>query len=293
MTPDTARTASCQRDEGYNGASDVHDRDLPDNLASVNLPAVETFAFGMTTPESVSRAALDQTYVLYDDTSQVSHALAFLTLTPILLNDPAYAALAVWTRELLFFEMWAGQMLCETFNYILKHIIQEERPHYELGDGFGFPSSHSQWMGYFLSFLVCHFSLRHRFISTGWWFLDLARNVTLYTALAGLSASVAFSRYYLSYHTIPQVLWGFSIGLVFGIAYYAMVEYIPTRHPNSLLGRARSAVLANPVATWFRLRDGWAVWADSGTEAQWLRWRYEWDKIRAISAGVQKLGKAE
>ena len=38
-------------------------------------------------------------------------------------------ALAVYTRELLFIEMWAGQLLCEAFNWILKHIIKEERPY--------------------------------------------------------------------------------------------------------------------------------------------------------------------
>ncbi|KAI0630575.1 PAP2-domain-containing protein [Trametes polyzona] len=230
-------------------------------------------------PGAVSRAALDLTYVLYNDSSVLSHVLALLTLTPILLN-PAYAALAVWTRELLFFEMWAGQMLCECFNYVLKHIIQEERPNQDLGDGYGFPSSHSQWMGYFASFLILHFSLRHRFVSTGYRILDLARDVFLYTFILAWSASVAFSRYYLSYHSPPQVLWGFAIGVAFGTIYYALTEYIPTRRPHSLLGRFRTALLGNPVSTWFRIRDGWSVWADSGTEAQWLRWREEWDRQR-------------
>ena len=45
--------------------------------------------------------------------------------------QPAYAALTVWTRELVFLEMWAGQMLCECFNYVLKDIVQEERPNRE------------------------------------------------------------------------------------------------------------------------------------------------------------------
>ncbi|KAI0675790.1 PAP2-domain-containing protein [Trametes maxima] len=230
-------------------------------------------------PAAASRAALDLTYVLYNDSSLLSHVLALLTLTPILLN-PAYAALSVWTRELLFLEMWAGQMLCECFNYALKHVIQEERPNVDLGDGYGFPSSHSQWMGYFASFLFLHFSLRHRFVSTGFRILDYARDILLFAFIFSWAAAVAFSRYYLSYHSLPQVLWGFGIGVVFGAVYYTAVEYIPTRNPNSLLGRFRTALLTNPLSTWFRLRDGWAVWADSGTEAQWFRWREEWDRQR-------------
>ncbi|EIW58559.1 PAP2-domain-containing protein [Trametes versicolor FP-101664 SS1] len=230
-------------------------------------------------PVVVSSAALDLTYVLYNDSSVLSHILALLTLTPILLN-PAYAALAVWTRELLFFEMWAGQMLCECFNYVLKHIIQEERPNQNLGDGYGFPSSHSQWMGYFASFLILHFTLRHRWTPTGFRTLDLARDVFLYAFILAWAGAVAFSRYYLSYHSIPQVLWGFGIGVAFGTTYYMLVEHIPTRRPNSLLGEFRTALLANPVSTWFRIRDGWLVWPDSGTEAQWLRWREEWNRQR-------------
>ncbi|KAH9852604.1 PAP2-domain-containing protein [Lenzites betulinus] len=233
-------------------------------------------------PTVIPRAALDLTYVLYNDSSLLSLALAMLTLTPILLN-PAYAALAVWTRELIFFEMWAGQMLCECSNYVLKHIIQQERPNKDLGDGYGFPSSHSQWMGYFASFLILHFSLRHRWVPTGYRILDLARNVLLYTFIIAWAASVAFSRYYLSYHSIPQVLWGFMIGVAFGTTYYMVVEHIPTRRPISPLGKFRTALLTNPLSTWFRLRDGWSVWADSGTEAQWLRWREEWDKQRLVA----------
>ncbi|TFK83869.1 PAP2-domain-containing protein [Polyporus arcularius HHB13444] len=240
-----------------------------------------------TAPANVSRAALELTYVLYDESSSLAEALALLTLSPILLN-PAYAALTVWTRELVFLEMWAGQMLCEASNYVLKHMVREGRPNEGLGDGYGFPSSHSQWMGYFASFLLLHFSLRHRWVSTGFAFLDYARDILLFAFIISWSAAVAFSRYYLSYHTVPQVLWGFSIGVVFGSAYYTLVELIPTRWPNSPLGRFRTALLTNPVCAWFRLRDGWAVWADAGTEAQYVRWREEWDKRRLATTGKAK-----
>ena len=63
-----------------------------------------------------------------------------------------------------------------------------------MGPGYGFPSSHSQWMGYFAAFLVCHFTLRHRFVTTGFGLLDRARNVILYVGIIGWSVAVAFSR---------------------------------------------------------------------------------------------------
>ena len=146
----------------------------------------------------------------------------------------------MYTREILFVEMWAGQLLCEAFNWVLKHIVKEERPYRkfrapqysqrvlrrvagrlrsrrgalaqrslaqpphstkltfvcadDMGPGYGFPSSHSQWMGYFAAFLVCHFSFRHRFASTGSSLLDKARSLRLYTGIIGWSVAVAFSR---------------------------------------------------------------------------------------------------
>ncbi|KAI0718317.1 PAP2-domain-containing protein [Fomitopsis betulina] len=226
---------------------------------------------------AVHRVALDLTHVQYPEDSTKSLALALLTLSPILIN-PAYAVLAVQTRELFFIEMWAGQMLCEAFNWVIKHAIQEERPHSELGDGFGFPSSHSQWMGYFSAFLLCHLTFRHRFMPTGWWIVDVLWRMSVYLGLVSWALAVAFSRYYLLYHTPRQVIWGLSIGVTFGTCYYTVVEIIPFVWPTSALGRARTTALANPISTWFRVRDGWAVWADGGREAEWTRWRMQWEK---------------
>ena len=64
-----------------------------------------------------------------------------------------------------------------------------------MGDGYGFPSSHSQWMGYFAAFLVCHFTFRHRFLTTGYRLVDLLRDSLLYVFIISWSVSVAFSRF--------------------------------------------------------------------------------------------------
>ncbi|KAH9832618.1 PAP2-domain-containing protein [Rhodofomes roseus] len=241
----------------------------------------------MSEPILERRIALDLTYVLYPESSQTSLVLALLTLSPILIN-PAYAVLSVQTRELFFIEMWAGQMLCEALNWVIKHAIQEDRPTRELGDGFGFPSSHSQWMGYFSTFLIWHLTYRHRFASSGWRFLDLSWRIAVYMGLVGWALAVTYSRYYLSYHTPRQVIWGLSIGVLFGTWYYAVVEVLPTMWPRSSLGRARAAVLENPVSTWFRIRDGWAVWSDGGKEIEWLRWRAEWSRSAGMNSGGLK-----
>jgi len=113
--------------------------------------------------------------------------------------------------------MWAGQFFGELLNWIIKHAIKEERPIREfsiieflyalttelecifgflerIGNGYGFPSSHSQYMAYFSSFLVCHLYMRHRFSSTGYPFIDFLWRMFIYAALIGWSGMVAYSR---------------------------------------------------------------------------------------------------
>ncbi|KAH9930348.1 uncharacterized protein B0H18DRAFT_994557, partial [Fomitopsis serialis] len=158
---------------------------------------------------------------------------------------PAYAVLSVQTRELLFIEMWIGQMLCEAFNWVIKHYRGDR----ELGEGFGFPSSHSQWMGYFATFLICH--------------LTFATNSYPQAGVACPCGLVAWA-IAVAYH-----------GILFGMWYYTVVEILPAVWPTSLYGRARIAALGNPVSTWFRIRDGWA----------WLRWRAEWERSRLNDVG--------
>ncbi|KAJ7781989.1 hypothetical protein DFH07DRAFT_792213 [Mycena maculata] len=231
------------------------------------------------------QASLDLTHVLYDDDSYFSLALALVTLSPILLM-PAYAALAVQSREYVICMMWLGQLAGEAFNLVLKHTIKQGRPSYSAANGYGFPSSHSQYMGYFASFLMLHLYFRHRFATTGSRILDQTLRVALYLALSAWALVVAYSRFYLRYHSVAQILWGFGIGVALGTSFYTVCELLPRLRPASIFGTLKSFLIQNPVSTWLQIRDGWDVWADGGREAEWLRWRAEWDKRRA--SGTKK-----
>ncbi|KAF9778314.1 PAP2 superfamily-domain-containing protein [Thelephora terrestris] len=215
-------------------------------------------------------ASLDLTHVIYDTDSYLSFVLALLTLTPILLMA-SYTSLAVFTRELSVLIMWAGQLLCEASNGLLKDLLKQPRPNAELGDGYGFPSSHSQYMAYFATFLIFHISFRHRFAANA--LVDLSLRLLVVLGLVAWAGGVAYSRYALGYHTAPQVLWGIGIGIAFGTVFYTLAELIPTRCPKSILGRIRTWILTNDVSTWFRIRDGWLVWDDAGHEVEWWEWR--------------------
>ncbi|CAA7269220.1 unnamed protein product [Cyclocybe aegerita] len=223
------------------------------------------------------RSSLDLTHVLYDDSSYFSLALALVTLSPILLMA-SYAALAVQTREFLIIVMWAGQFAEELLNWIIKRAIKEERPIQSIGNGYGFPSSHSQYMGYFASFLMCHLYFRHRFSSTGYQAVDVLWRMTVYAALLAWCGLVAYSRYYLGYHNAYQIYWGLGIGVATGAPLYLVAQAIPTWFPNSPLGWLKTMFLNHPIIVWLQIRDGWAVWSDGGREGEWKRWREEWEK---------------
>ena len=84
-------------------------------------------------------------------------------------------------------------------------------------------------------------------------------------------------RLFLTYHTAEQVAWGAAIGALFGVTTYCVLELIPARYPQSSLGCMRVMLLSHPIATWLRLKDGWAVYEDGGHEAEWQEWRRRWE----------------
>jgi len=98
------------------------------------------------------------------------------------------------------------------------------------------------------------------------------------TEIPLLTDSDFMKRFHLTYHSTPQVMWGASIGVLFGIATYLVVELMPTKYPESSLGQLKGAFLDSRIAHWLRLRDGWALWEDGGREEEWQRWKVEWER---------------
>ena len=90
-----------------------------------------------------------------------------ITLSPGLLAD-VYIATLWQRREMIYINVFIGQVLCEILNSKLKKRIQEPRPTSTcprllasaytayLGRGYGMPSSHSQFCGFFAAFWLLH-----------------------------------------------------------------------------------------------------------------------------------------
>jgi dolichyldiphosphatase len=81
--------------------------------------------------------------------------LSLITLAPPFLLV-SYITLILVRRELTLLTGFIGQLGCEGLNLALKRIFKQGRPTDFLGTGYGMPSSHSQFMGYFLAFWCIH-----------------------------------------------------------------------------------------------------------------------------------------
>jgi dolichyldiphosphatase len=167
--------------------------------------------------------SLSFTHVQYNPAIPHTKLLAYITLSPQALVV-SYVTLIYTQRDLATVWMLLGQTLNELLNYGLKRYIQQPRPTTFLGKGYGMPSSHAQFMSFFAVYYTLWFVvyLRHTPIAHGW-----RRMIQWCAVLMAwiLSTVVCFSRWYLLYHTIEQVLCGFCIGSCIAALWFVVVVY--------------------------------------------------------------------
>ncbi|KAL1955837.1 hypothetical protein VTO42DRAFT_8076 [Malbranchea cinnamomea] len=211
----------------------------------------------------VPLASLSLTHVTYDPEDPVAYVSALLALVPQALCV-IYATLLWASREVEVLLMFTGQMLCEVLNWVLKRIIRQERPPQMNAKGYGMPSSHAQFVGFF-SFSVTFFLLiRH--------VPDLKTNsspasfghraaFSIFTFVG--ATAVAASRIYLNYHTPEQVIAGYIIGMICAVAWFLFTSYL------------RKAgwvdwALDTELFKSFRMRD--LLTGEDLVEAGWQKW---------------------
>lgn len=188
-----------------------------------------------------------------DPTSHLSHIFAWLALLPQGLCV-VYVTLIWSTREVEIGLTFLGQLCCEALNWLLKRHFKEDRPLQirHLGKGYGMPSSHAQFCGYFAASVVLFVMLRHspsararvtdakaRTSATGAATEDEVPLSEVYTlqlhhprlthtllSLAAIASAVvmAVSRVYLYYHTTKQVIVGTAVGVAFAVGWFGLTE---------------------------------------------------------------------
>lgn len=167
--------------------------------------------------------APELTTVLYAPGDKMGMAAAIASLIPI---GICVALLTVFLCRRTAEDLWVGlgQIGCEVANGVLKIIIKEPRPSSPVTnmpvDSFGMPSAHSQYMGYFAMIIILQ-TLKARKISTRY------RILRIVLAL-GVSSFIAYSRYYLYYHTGQQVTVGYGVGCVIGFVWFKALDVART-----------------------------------------------------------------
>ncbi|KAG5440713.1 hypothetical protein PCK2_000149 [Pneumocystis canis] len=130
---------------------------------------------------------IEITHILYDPQDMVATISALLALLPLAF-----------------------------LNTYLKQLIQQPRPSPTL-TGYGMPSNHAQ----FISYLAGYLFMWHFYRAQGLPKRIYQRNIIV---LLILVVSVCFSRVYLQYHSIWQVIVGFFVGVTFSILWFSLIS---------------------------------------------------------------------
>ncbi|CEH18441.1 Dolichyl pyrophosphate phosphatase and related acid phosphatases [Ceraceosorus bombacis] len=178
-----------------------------------------------------SYSVLGLTHVQYNQHDPFAKALALITLSPIFLLC-SYVTIILYRRELTFINALIGQLGCEGVNWGLKRLIRQPRPTGNLGSGYGMPSSHAQFVGFFAAYFLAHFALHHPKAARPATLVNTMRrfeHAVAMLAIASCAAITAYSRYHLSYHTAAQIWVGLSLGIAIGSTWYYIAEYLPRK----------------------------------------------------------------
>lgn len=179
---------------------------------------------------------MDNVTALYDDAAYRAVALTFVrylrgdpwgelmawaSLLPVFVAFGGFLGVILFRRELQTVFFCAGLALSEAINQTLKHLLRIPRPPTcaVLGvcDSHGMPSSHSQYMCFFASYLTWLALARLAFSDSA------SRHVSALLPWP-LAALTMWSRIYLGYHTLPQVVAGGCVGVALGTAWFHVVD---------------------------------------------------------------------
>ncbi|KAG9150143.1 hypothetical protein Leryth_009716 [Lithospermum erythrorhizon] len=172
-------------------------------------------------PQTSSLKAISLTHVRYTRGDQLGHFLAWISLVPVFISLAGFVSHFLFRREIqtMFFAL--GLLFSQFVNEFVKSSVQQARPVtceiLEMCDSHGWPSSHSQYMFFFATFLTLMTYYKIGVLSRGqMWVLGL-----LVWPLAVLTM---ISRVYLGYHTVAQVFAGAALGAVLGGGWFWFVN---------------------------------------------------------------------
>ncbi|RRT73496.1 hypothetical protein B296_00019478 [Ensete ventricosum] len=184
--------------------------------------------------------AVTLTHVRYPRGDSLGHFLAWVSLIPVFISFGGFISHFIFRRELQGLCFTLGLIISQVINELIKSSIQQSRPSsmcavLEVCDSHGWPSSHSQFMFFFSTY----FSLLCLINGVG---VSSPSSRRIIALLPWPSAFLTlYSRVYLGYHTVPQVLAGSTLGLLLGAGWYwivntMLVDFFPAVE-ESAIGR--------------------------------------------------------
>lgn len=166
------------------------------------------------------------THVEYPAGDIVGKGLACVSMLPLGLCV-SMLTLVLFRRDLHTIFFFLGIVLNEIINFTLKHIIKEARPYKErkvLHVEYGMPSSHSQLIWFFATYLTLFMFIR---LANGTKWSTLWKYFV--TTIAIISATiVSYSRLYLLYHSFEQIVCGGLLGCFNGVMWFFLTHHIFT-----------------------------------------------------------------
>mmetsp|Transcript_36370 Transcript_36370/g.65067 ORF Transcript_36370/g.65067 Transcript_36370/m.65067 type:complete len:232 (-) Transcript_36370:42-737(-) len=189
----------------------------------------------------------------YESGDKVGKLLGWASLIPFL--SAFFQLVHVYTRrELRSAMVLIGGVANQIISVSLKEIIQESRPRscqaVQACKSFGMPSSHSQCISFVTAIYIMIILDRPAESALG-----RAVQRMQGAALVVACGLVAWSRVYLGYHTTMQVYVGLSLGVAFGLMWYAVMlraaRYFPSLVASPLcaaLGMKDSSGIPDVVA---------------------------------------------
>lgn len=170
------------------------------------------------------------TLVEYPKGDLYGKLLAIISLLPIF-SIAGFLALIMFRRDLHTITFFCGVLLNDVVNRILKHWIKEPRPiiryHMFKENGYGMPSSHSQFIWFFTVYTTLFILIRLHHMNNNAPLERAVRILVLITCWA-LAFLVSISRIYLVYHTWPQVFVGSAIGTLLGGLWFCFTHFTLT-----------------------------------------------------------------
>ena len=167
--------------------------------------------------------AVTLTHVRYGSEDKLGLLFAWASLLPVFISLGGFFTHFIFRRELqaMFFAL--GLLIAQFFSEFVKKSVKESRPltceALEMCDSHGWPSSHSVYMAFFSIYLT----------------LLAFRRLTFSTSIGKLfvmllpwpfAVIVMYSRIYLGYHSLGQVIAGCCLGLILGLVWFLIVNVV-------------------------------------------------------------------